>query len=424
MYAGRTAARARSTAPGPRAAHGAGTRHALRRYATPTRRSPPGCSRSSVHRRLVFRHPLVRSAVVQLATPNQRRAAHMAARGGASRRISSVGRRIWQRQRSIPTRTSPTVLEAAAESATRRGGAVAAVTWLTRAAELSENHPDRSRRPETRRSSPDTPAQLGQAQRLVLSGPRTRFDAVAGVGAGRRLPGALPGRGRPLHPPAGLGRDREAAGRRAGRRADRRRSPASTAEPEEVLTRLVILLLAISQYSGDCVAWEEHARTPRLHGRSRHRTLAPLQRHLERCDPARSRLGRFGATGRREPAGAGALGRHAVERRRVPPRPPEPVPPDLQRVAWTASWRPGPWPPAWSCCTRSCSTRWRSANGPRPRTPVSAAWTWRPSTATICSPPRAARTWPNSRHCAGRWGGHGICRPRWTPGPARADWGS
>nr|WP_181807440.1 ATP-binding protein [Streptomyces shenzhenensis] len=92
-----------------------------------------------------FRHPLVRSAVVRMATPNQRRAAHRA--------LAQVHRENLERRATHlaaatidPDEEVAGILEAAAESATRRGGALSAVTWLTRAAESSENHADRSRR--------------------------------------------------------------------------------------------------------------------------------------------------------------------------------------------------------------------------------------------------------------------------------------
>ncbi|MGW7572224.1 AAA family ATPase, partial [Streptomyces tendae] len=93
----------------------------------------------------VFRHPLIRSTVVQMATPNQRRAAHSA--------LARVHREDVERYATHlaaatidPDEQVAAALEKAADSATRRGGSLAAVGWLTRAAELSESHEDRSRR--------------------------------------------------------------------------------------------------------------------------------------------------------------------------------------------------------------------------------------------------------------------------------------
>ncbi|MFD7455516.1 AAA family ATPase [Kitasatospora sp. NPDC059827] len=88
---------------------------------------------------LVFRHPLVRSTVVQLATADQRRAAHLVLaqvhRGNPERRATHLAAATVD-----PDEDVSAVLEAAAQSATRRGGAPRRVVHgLTRAAELSED---------------------------------------------------------------------------------------------------------------------------------------------------------------------------------------------------------------------------------------------------------------------------------------------
>lgn len=91
-----------------------------------------------------FRHPLVRSTVVQMATPNERRAAHTV----LAHAHRDVERRAMHLAASTvdPDEEVAAALEAAAGSATRRGGSQAAVAWLTRAAEPSEGHEERSRR--------------------------------------------------------------------------------------------------------------------------------------------------------------------------------------------------------------------------------------------------------------------------------------
>ncbi|NUT99898.1 MAG: AAA family ATPase, partial [Saccharothrix sp.] len=73
-----------------------------------------------------FRHPLVRSTVVQLATPNQRRAAHQAL---ARIHHADLERRATHLAAATvdPDDEVADVLEAAAESVTRRGGALTAV---------------------------------------------------------------------------------------------------------------------------------------------------------------------------------------------------------------------------------------------------------------------------------------------------------
>ncbi|MFF4837988.1 AAA family ATPase [Streptomyces sp. NPDC001315] len=94
---------------------------------------------------LAFRHPLVRSSVVQLATPNQRRAAHRALaevhRDDIERRAAHLAAATVDPDEGVAD-----VLESAAKSATERGGILAAVEWLTRAAELSEGPGSRGRR--------------------------------------------------------------------------------------------------------------------------------------------------------------------------------------------------------------------------------------------------------------------------------------
>lgn len=190
----------------------------------------------------VFRHPLVRSTIVQMATPNQRRAAH--------RTLAQVHREHLERRATHlaaatvdPDEDVAGILEAAAESATRRGGALAAVTWLTRAAELSENHTERSRRLADAAFVAGHAARLGQADRLV------RSDLA---------PGATES------PAAVLAYAYQALYQDGDVRSTHRQVSAAivklrdagTARSDEVRTRLVILLLAISQYAGDRATWE------------------------------------------------------------------------------------------------------------------------------------------------------------------------
>ncbi|MBZ4319874.1 AAA family ATPase [Streptomyces huiliensis] len=114
----------------------------------------------------VFRHPLVRSAVIQLATPDQRRAAHVELsrvhRADAERHAGHLAASV-----ADPDEAVAAALEAAADSATRRGGAAAAVAWLTRAAELSERPADRSRRLGDAAYLAGQAALLDEAQRLL-----------------------------------------------------------------------------------------------------------------------------------------------------------------------------------------------------------------------------------------------------------------
>ncbi|WP_405883196.1 AAA family ATPase [Streptomyces sp. NBC_01136] len=112
-----------------------------------------------------FRHPLVRSALVQMATPNERRAAHLAL---AELHHSDIERRARHLSAATvdPDEAVAVVLEEAAASATLRGGAATAVTWLTRAAELSQHSKERARRLAEAAFTASQAGLLDRAQRL------------------------------------------------------------------------------------------------------------------------------------------------------------------------------------------------------------------------------------------------------------------
>ncbi|AEY85703.1 LuxR-family transcriptional regulator [Streptomyces hygroscopicus subsp. jinggangensis 5008] len=191
----------------------------------------------------VFRHPLVRSTVVQTATPNERRAAHAA--------LACVHRDDVERSATHlaaatvdPDEEVAAALEAAAESATRRGSAVAAVAWLTRAAELSENREDRSRRLGDAAFAAGHAGLFEQAQRLVRSDHAAGTDEPpASVVTSAYLAFFEDGDVRHSH------RQVVTAIENLGEREPGKAS--------DVLTRLVNLLLAIDQYAGDPAQWEE-----------------------------------------------------------------------------------------------------------------------------------------------------------------------
>ncbi|MFJ3876862.1 AAA family ATPase [Streptomyces sp. NPDC090077] len=212
---------------------------------------------------LAFRHPLVRSAVVQTAAPARRRAAHLALarfhRGNLERRATHLAAAT-----ADPDEGVAAVLEAAAESATRRGGALAAVTWLTRAAELSEHPADRSRRLAEAAFVAGHAARPGQAHRLVRDGlapGATQSAAAVLAGAYQSLYQDGDVRGTHGQVSAAIEKLRD-AGPAAGAVTE-----GPGAGPDEVLTRLVVLLLAISQYGGDRAAWEStHALLASLGG--------------------------------------------------------------------------------------------------------------------------------------------------------------
>ncbi|MFF7454565.1 AAA family ATPase [Kitasatospora sp. NPDC008115] len=191
----------------------------------------------------VFRHPLVRSAVVQLATAEERRAAHAVLarthRADVQRRAVHLAAAATE-----PDERVAAALEAAAESATRRGAAVAAVAWLTRAAELSTDRAERSRRLGDAVFVAGHAGLADRARQLVTSDPA--------AGAGESPSAVLASAYAAFYEDGDV---RSSLCRVATAIEDIRAG--GPREPDEVLTRLVNLLLAISQYAGDARYWEQ-----------------------------------------------------------------------------------------------------------------------------------------------------------------------
>jgi DNA-binding CsgD family transcriptional regulator len=95
--------------------------------------------------RLVFRHPLTRSAIVELSTSGERRRAH---RLLAAELTGEPERRAWHLAAAAtgPDEETASLLEQVAHRLERRGDATGAVTALLRAADLSSDGPSRSLR--------------------------------------------------------------------------------------------------------------------------------------------------------------------------------------------------------------------------------------------------------------------------------------
>lgn len=92
-----------------------------------------------------FRHPLIRSAVVELATDDERRRAHQILAG---RREDEPARRAWHLAEAStgPDERVAALLEEVAHANLYRGDSVSAIKELLRAADLSPAGADRARR--------------------------------------------------------------------------------------------------------------------------------------------------------------------------------------------------------------------------------------------------------------------------------------
>jgi DNA-binding CsgD family transcriptional regulator len=96
-------------------------------------------------RRIEFRHPLIRSAVVELSTNDERRKAH----GKLAELLADQpDRRAWHLAEAAvaPDERVASLLEQSAHRILRRGDAVGAIAVITRSSELSPSGADRARR--------------------------------------------------------------------------------------------------------------------------------------------------------------------------------------------------------------------------------------------------------------------------------------
>lgn len=127
-------------------------------------------------RRLCFRHPLVRSTVVEFSSELERRWAH---RVLAEALTNQPERRAWHLADATPSPEEPVAsqLERAAQRMLARGDAVGATGALLRAAELSPRGADRSRRlAEAAYVGVDVTGQLHTVPQLLMDARRADPD--------------------------------------------------------------------------------------------------------------------------------------------------------------------------------------------------------------------------------------------------------
>ncbi len=127
-------------------------------------------------RRLRFRHPLIRSSVVENATSTERRAVHSSL---AQVLIDQPERRAWHLGEATlePDESVAALLEQAARITLHRGDAVGAMRTLIRSADLTPPGPDRSRRlAEAAYVGAESTGALPSAQRILDNARHTARD--------------------------------------------------------------------------------------------------------------------------------------------------------------------------------------------------------------------------------------------------------
>ncbi len=186
---------------------------------------------------IVFRHPLVRAAVIHRASAAERRDAHAElARlydDVLVRRATHLGAAS-----TTPDQSVADLLDEAARLSIRRGGAAVAVDWLRRAAELST---DSARRSALR------------ADAAFVASQSSRFDDAEAL-AESTTPGDEPVVSVLTGAYLALYRDGEAVP--AHRRIVAALRAADSLE-QPTLVRLTRLLLTVSMYAGDADLWRQ-----------------------------------------------------------------------------------------------------------------------------------------------------------------------
>ncbi|TPG35220.1 AAA family ATPase [Mycolicibacterium hodleri] len=186
---------------------------------------------------IVFRHPLVRAAVIHQAAPGERRDAHTYLAGLYDdvlvRRATHLGAAS-----TAPDQSVADLLDGAAQLSIRRGGAAVAVDWLRRAAQLCT---DPGRRDALRAEAAFVAAQASRfddAQALADPS-HDESESVSSVLTGAYL---------------ALYRDGEVVGTH---RRILMALKGADAFDDATVSRLTKLLLAITQYAADPALWRQ-----------------------------------------------------------------------------------------------------------------------------------------------------------------------
>src|SRR6185437_14339710 len=139
----------------------------------------------TIGERVMFRHPLVRSAVYRAASPADRRAAHQAL-AGATDPQADPDRRAWHRAQATlgPDEEVAAELECSAGRAQARGGLAAAAAFLERSAALTLDPARRAERAQATYQAGAFEAALGLLGTAEAGPPdpfrRARADLLRG----------------------------------------------------------------------------------------------------------------------------------------------------------------------------------------------------------------------------------------------------
>ena len=187
---------------------------------------------------VVFRHPLVRAAVIHQASAQDRRDAHAHLAGLYE---DVVVRRATHLSAAAtgPDQQVADLLDQAARQSIRRGGSAVAVDWLRRAAELSTEPARRVRLLADAAFVASQSSRFDDAQTFVDTAQAVGDESPSAVLTGAYL---------------ALYRDGDVP-------AGHRRVLAALRRPDvlddETLSRMVKLLLAMTQYSADAGLWRQ-----------------------------------------------------------------------------------------------------------------------------------------------------------------------